>query len=144
MVSATEGGQIKNALGPFIQERMEQRQTYVVMETLPSRHDKSVRAQSIRGRMAVKGLYVPSHADWMPALRGELLSFPAGKHDDQVDCLSLVGQLIDKMPPGRVPAHLEKKPKVLSTDPGTCTVTLVDLFEARERREERSRNLRIY
>jgi hypothetical protein len=79
----------------------------------------------------------------MPALRGELLSFPAGKHDDQVDCLSLVGQLIDKMAPGRAPADVEK-PKVLSTDPNTCTVTLVDLFEARERRERRSRNLRIY
>ena len=93
--------------------------------------------------MAVKGLYVPSYADWMPALRGELLSFPAGKHDDQVDCLSLVGQLIDKMPPGRVSTDLEKKPKVLSTDPNTCTVTLDDLFEARERSERRSRNLRI-
>jgi hypothetical protein len=55
----------------------------------------------------------------------------------------LVGQLIDKMPPGRVPADLKKKPKVLSTDPNTCTVTLEDLFEARERRERRSRNLRI-
>jgi hypothetical protein len=93
--------------------------------------------------MAIKGLHVPSYEDWMPALRGELLSFPAGKHDDQVDCLSLVGQLIDKMPPGRVPPDVQK-PKVFSTDPSTCTVTLGDLFEDRERRERRSGNLRIY
>jgi predicted phage terminase large subunit-like protein len=143
MVWATEGGQIKSALGPFIRKRMEERQTYVAMETLPSRHDKSIRAQSIRGRIAIKGLHVPSYADWMPALRGELLSFPAGKHDDQVDCLSFVGQLIDKMPPGRVPPDVQK-PKVFSTDPSTCTVTLGDLFEDRERRERRTRNLRIY
>jgi len=27
------------------------------------------------------------------------LSFPAGKHDDQVDALGLVGQLLDKISP---------------------------------------------
>ena len=34
------------------------------------------------------GLYVPTGEDWYPALRSELLSFPAGKHDDAVDALS--------------------------------------------------------
>ena len=39
-----------------------------------------MRAQSIRGRMALEGLYVPVNADWYPALRsGNLLSFPSGK-----------------------------------------------------------------
>jgi hypothetical protein len=33
----------------------------------------------------------------------ELLSFPAGKHDDQVDALGLVGQLLDLMAKGRRP-----------------------------------------
>jgi hypothetical protein len=28
-------------------------------------------------------------------MRTKLLSFPAGKHDDQVDALGLVGQLLD-------------------------------------------------
>jgi predicted phage terminase large subunit-like protein len=36
-----------------------------------------------RGRMAIEGLYVPINASWYPALRSELLSFPAGKHDDR-------------------------------------------------------------
>ena len=31
------------------------------------------------------------------------MSFPAGKHDDQVDALGLVGQLLDIMVPGEVP-----------------------------------------
>jgi hypothetical protein len=30
----------------------------------------------------------------------ELLSFPAGKHDDQVDALGLAGQLLDKISAG--------------------------------------------
>jgi hypothetical protein len=72
----------------------------------PTRGDKAVRAQSIRGRMALDGLYVPIHAPWFAEFRSELLSFPAGKHDDQVDAIGLVGQLLDKMANGLVP---EKK-----------------------------------
>ena len=51
----------------------------------------------MRGRMALDGLYVPVNASWYPAFRSELLSFPAGKHDDQVDAIGLVGQLLDRM-----------------------------------------------
>ena len=36
-------------------------------------------------------------------LRSELLSFPAGKHDDQVDALGLVGQMLDIMVAGPKP-----------------------------------------
>ena len=54
------------------------------------------------------GLYVPEFAPWYPALRSELLSFPNGMHDDQVDALGLVGQLLDTMLKG-TPA----KPKIL-------------------------------
>jgi hypothetical protein len=43
------------------------------------------------------GLYVRQGAPWFADLRAELLSFPAGKHDDQVDALGLVGQLLDKI-----------------------------------------------
>jgi hypothetical protein len=63
----------------------------------PVRGDKAVRAQSIRGRVALNGLYVPVNAPWYPAFRAELLSFPAGRNDDQVDALGLCGQLLDVM-----------------------------------------------
>jgi hypothetical protein len=52
--------------------------------------------------MALQGLYVPTNADWLPDFRTELLSFPAGKHDDQVDALELVGQLLDTIMHGEV------------------------------------------
>jgi hypothetical protein len=39
---------------------------------------------------------------WYADLRAELLTFPAGKHDDQVDALGLVGQLLDQMASGPV------------------------------------------
>jgi len=56
---------------------------------------------------------VPTGASWYPELRSELLSFPAGKHDDQVDALGLVGQLLDHMLAGEKPAEPEK-PKNIS------------------------------
>jgi hypothetical protein len=53
--------------------------------------------------MALEALYVQVHAPWYPAFRAELLSFPAGKHDDQVDALGPIGQLLDKMTAYRPP-----------------------------------------
>lgn len=110
---AEEQGQIKAGVGPYLDRRQRERQAYCSREAFPTRGDKAVRAQSIRGRMALEGLYVPINAPWYPALRSELLSFPAGKHDDQVDALGLVGQLLDYMLPGQHPAAPEK-PKDVS------------------------------
>lgn len=105
---AEEQGQIRAGIGPFLDRRQRERKAYVAREAFPTRGDKAVRAQSIRGRMALEGLYVPTQATWYPALRSELLSFPAGKRDDQVDALGLVGQLLDKMLSGDKPRPLEK------------------------------------
>ena len=62
---AAESGQIKSGVGPFLTRRQRERQAYVAIETFPTRGDKSVRAQSIRGRMALEGLYVPANAVWL-------------------------------------------------------------------------------
>lgn len=53
--------------------------------------------------MALEGLYVPISAPWYVELKSELLGFPAAKHDDQVDALGLIGQLLDQMVVGQRP-----------------------------------------
>jgi len=103
---AEEQGQIRSGIGPFLDRRLRERRAYISREQFPTRGDKAIRAQSIRGRMALEGLYVPVNAPWYPELRSELLSFPAGKHDDQVDALGLVGQLLDQMQSGTKPKPL--------------------------------------
>ena len=108
-----EGGQIKAAIGPFLSKRQMQTEAYVFRRQFPTKGDKSVRAQSIRGRMAVEGLYVDFRQPWFPELRAELLSFPAGKNDDQVDALSLVGQMMDHIIPGESPPPPPVKPRFL-------------------------------
>jgi predicted phage terminase large subunit-like protein len=96
---AEEQGQIRAGIGPFLERRMRERSAFVARKPFPTRGDKAVRAQSIRGRMALDGLYVPAGAPWLADFRAELLSFPAGRHDDQVDALGLIGQLLDTMVP---------------------------------------------
>jgi predicted phage terminase large subunit-like protein len=92
---AEEQGQIRSGIGPFLERRSRERKAFTSREVFPTRGDKAVRAQSMRGRMALNGLYVPTSAPWYADFRAELLSFPAGKHDDQVDAIGLVGQLLD-------------------------------------------------
>jgi predicted phage terminase large subunit-like protein len=111
MGSAEETGQIRAGIGPWLDRRARERRAYCAREAFPTRGDKSVRAQSIRGRMAMNGLYIPQNAPWRAAFEAELLSFPAGRHDDQVDALGLVGQLLDVMLP---PPHA--KPAAPATD----------------------------
>ena len=107
---AEEKGQITAGVGPFIEEQARRHHAYVNREQFPTRGDKAVRVQSMRGRMAVDGLHVPIHAPWYADFRAELLSFPAGRHDDQVDALGLVGQLLDLMIAGREPPKPPAKP----------------------------------
>jgi len=64
--------------------------------------------QSIRGRLALHGLIVPTKAHWYPVFHSELLSFPAGKH---VDALGLIGQVLDTMGRGReLPPSKKEEP----------------------------------
>lgn len=104
---AEETGQIKSGVGPFLSKEQLRRKAWVAREQFPTRGDKAIRAQSIRGRAALAGIYYQADAPWWPALRAELLSFPAGKHDDQVDALGLVGQLLDHMLAGSHPTKTE-------------------------------------
>jgi predicted phage terminase large subunit-like protein len=134
-----ETGQITRSIGPFLERRARERRAYITPMMYPSRHDKSIRAQSIRGRMAMQGLYVPLHAHWFPDFLSEILSFPAGKYDDQVDCLSLIGQMLTRITPGIEP----EKPKPIQVlcppdgDDRYVGVTLEEIFELNENSGDR-------
>jgi predicted phage terminase large subunit-like protein len=100
---AQEKTSIISGVGPFLQQRAAERKAWTATEMFPTRGDKGVRCQSIRGRMELSGLYVPADASWLPDLRIELTQFPHGAHDDQCDMLGLAGQLLDKHVKARKP-----------------------------------------
>jgi predicted phage terminase large subunit-like protein len=105
---AEETGQIKAALGPFIEKRLKERRVYTTREQFPTRGDKAVRARSIQGRLALDGIYYAKNAPWAADFFAEILNLWVGKHDDQGDALGLIGQLLDKMVKGRVKPGKEK------------------------------------
>lgn len=94
---AEETGQINSAVGPYIVKALKEANVWTSRKPFASKHDKAVRAQSIRGKIAQHGLWLPANAPWRKDLEAELLTFPTGRHDDQVDALGLIGQLLDKM-----------------------------------------------
>lgn len=107
---AEERGQIVSGIGPFLEQRAIERAAWTAREQFSThRGDKGVRAQSIRGRMAMSGLHVLENAPFLANLKAELLAFPAGKHDDQVDALGLIGQLLDRVSAGVVPISKKEK-----------------------------------
>lgn len=83
-----EDGQIWKALASSYQRACETRRLYPSFEVLQPLTDKMVRAQPLRGRMQAGKVYFDEHADWYEELRKELMRFPAGKHDDQIDALA--------------------------------------------------------
>jgi predicted phage terminase large subunit-like protein len=111
---AEERGQILSSIGPFLEQEAGKARAYTYRRQFPSKHDKAVRAQSIRARMSMGGLYVPDRADWLAEFEHELLRFPAAVHDDQVDALGLIGQLLDHI---QAPVSHEESDNVIDLRP---------------------------
>lgn len=93
-----EDMQISKAIGPFLREEMIKNNTFISL--LPLKHggkDKQTRARSIQARLRAHGVRFDKEGDWYPNFENEMLSFPRGKHDDQVDAFAYLGLLLDML-----------------------------------------------
>ena len=102
-----ESGPIRRAVEPFLMRRMSERRAFCRVEWLPSISDKPTRARSFQALSSMGKVFFPRHATWKSDVLGQLLRFPAGKHDDSVDVCSLIGrglQFIGKARPKPKPA----------------------------------------
>jgi predicted phage terminase large subunit-like protein len=106
---ALEAGGILSAVMPLLQRRIAERRVYLNCQHFPSRFDKATRAQSIRGKVALDGLHVPTRASWYAAFAQEWLSFPQGRTDDIIDCLALIGRMLPTLLSGRKPTKPDNK-----------------------------------
>jgi predicted phage terminase large subunit-like protein len=97
-----EAGPIYRAIEPALQRRMRERNAMVRMEPLPSISDKPTSARGFQSRAATGRVYLPDTPEG-DAVLDELLRFPAGKYDDEVDACSKIGRALDDMHPAIVP-----------------------------------------
>lgn len=88
-----EDGQIYRAIDALLKKRMRERKMYPSIQVLKPITDKMARARPLQGRMQQGMVSFSSHAEWFESLRTEMLRFPAGAHDDQVDSLAWMTQL---------------------------------------------------
>jgi len=109
MIVGIETSQIEMAIGPLLSKRMRETNNFIRIERLkPGRRDKMMRARPLQGRMQQGMVRWPKGASWFHETQNEMLSFPAGKHDDRVDSLSWVYLMLDSM---RTPYIPKEKPK---------------------------------
>lgn len=87
-----EAGPIRRSVEPFLMKRLSEREAFCRIEWLTSIADKEARARGIQAMMSMGKVWWPRFAPWKADVQNQLLKFPAGKHDDSVDVLSLFGR----------------------------------------------------
>lgn len=101
-----EAGVIQKAVEPMLMRRMRERKVRCRMEWVPSIHDKATRARGFQARTSMGNVFFEPGADL-----SEFLSFPAGKHDDEVDVAGLMGRVLDQVHPAIVKPQNDRKPR---------------------------------
>lgn len=97
-----EEGQIKRSIDPFMERYLDEKKLWRLdlLRLPPGRQDKAARAQSIRGLMRQGKVWFPhpDKAPWVHEMQDEMLRFQAGgTHDDQVDAMAWLGQMLTGM-----------------------------------------------
>jgi predicted phage terminase large subunit-like protein len=96
----------------FLNKRIVEEGAYATVHDYPAAGKKDVKAQGIRARTGHGKVFLPRDAPWTDDLLRELLRFPHGVHDDQVDVMSLFGRHLDKM--GKAYRKVKEEPKAAS------------------------------
>tara|TARA_R110000850_G_scaffold251227_2_gene376328 strand:+ start:668 stop:2278 length:1611 start_codon:yes stop_codon:yes gene_type:complete len=93
-----EKGHIEMALGPFLEKRVRERGLHEAYfkDLKTGRRDKEARARAIQGRMQQGMVFLPKDELFTGPLVAELLRFPNGVHDDQVDALAWLGLMMSE------------------------------------------------
>ncbi len=105
-----EAGVIQKAIEPMLTRRMRETQTFCRLEWVPSIHDKPTRARGFQARASM-GLVILPQGPVGDAILDEYLRFPAGKHDDEVDCGGLIGRALDEAHPAIATVMQKPKPR---------------------------------
>jgi predicted phage terminase large subunit-like protein len=102
--------QVSKSIGPFLREEMYKRNIFVNVIPLKTMNkDKIARARSIQGRMRAHAVRFDKSSDWYPTFEDELVKFPRGKKDDQVDAFAYIGLMLDSLVEASTVQELEEE-----------------------------------
>lgn len=96
-----ETGPIRRAIEPILRRRMRERRVFCRLEWLTRGTDKATAARAIQARLEM-GMIAFSRSREADEVIEQAITFPAGKHDDKVDVLALLGMALDKAHPALV------------------------------------------
>lgn len=91
-----EAGVIQRAVEPMLRRRMQDRREPCALRWLPSIADKAARARSAQSLVRQGKVHIREGGDGDGFIE-ECVAFPAGRWDDDVDNLSLIGRAVDRM-----------------------------------------------
>ena len=102
---------IEMAIGPYLEQAISQRglQTMYIEKLKPGRRDKLARARPIQALMKRNEVMFRSGCEGTQYLIDQMLRFPSGVHDDGVDAMAWVGQMIQDMVSIREPRPKDQK-----------------------------------
>lgn len=118
LILGFEDGQIFRAIETLLKKRMRERRFYPSTQLLKPITDKMARARPLQGRMQQGMVSFAEAAQWYDTARAEMLRFPAGVHDDQVDALAwmatmAVGREAPRQQQAKAPKSWKDKLKLL-------------------------------
>lgn len=139
IVWAEETAHIEKSVGPFITRSQIETQTYCRRMQFSSAKAKDVKARAIQAYCYTHGLWMPDGAYWAGIVEKELLQFPLGVHDDTVDCLSLIGRMLEGLMKGNKARRADEDPTLaalagargLAVADGLPGITLEELASMR-------------
>lgn len=105
-----ETGVIRKAIEPPLRARARERNIFARFEWITRTGDKPAMARAIQSRAASGRLYLPKGKAWAEDVLRQALVFPAGRHDDKVDCLALMGMALDEAHPAISHTQSKKPP----------------------------------
>lgn len=104
-----EEGALRKAMRPFLIAEQHRRGVFLNPHPMNPDKDKQSRARAIQGRMRQGGVRFDTAADWYPKLEQEMIRFPKGENDDQVDAIAWLGLVLNTLRDAPTPEELEQE-----------------------------------
>lgn len=82
------------ALKHFLEKEMPRRGVFFRIQPLKADMKKNLRIDTLQPRFSLGTVWFKKDAFWLDKLEGELLAYPHGAHDDMIDALAYMEQMI--------------------------------------------------